>query len=460
MACARSTTAPARPSSCSPSAARCPTGTARRCPTTGPSCRRTRRRTGACSCRSTRRSRCPTVGERGPHASRPRRGATASTSAPATACSGVVLDDGRVVGVEADAPRTARAPDRRAQGGGLRHRRLHPRRRAAHQLPRRARLPAAARRATNEGDFVRIASAVGAQLRNMNYAWMCPVPLERSGASGPRRACSPCPATRCCSSTRPGGACVNEKLPYNELAQAFFRWDGTAGEYPNLVLVQIWDQRSQEHSASDEYGRLIVPRGRRRLARHPRRHAGRAGRRRSTRGWRACRRGPVALAARGRLRGDPARHRRAVQRACRDGPGRGLPPRRARRPAAVQRPGQGGAGPGEPDAVAAGRAGPVLRRAGHRRHARHQGRPADRHPTARCSTTPASPIPGPLRRGQLRGLGVRPGRTGRGGATLGPIIAFAHRAAPPRPTPNSPHSRPSADNDSTRRTAWPSRPRP
>jgi hypothetical protein len=54
---------------------------------------------------------------------------------------------------------------------------------------------------------------------------------------------------------------VNEKLPYNELAQAFFRWDGTAGEYPNLVLVQIWDQRSQDHSASTEYGRLIVPPG-------------------------------------------------------------------------------------------------------------------------------------------------------------------------------------------------------
>src|SRR3954467_5080295 len=31
---------------------------------------------------------------------------------------------------------------------------------------------------TNEGDFVRIGAAAGAQLRNMNQAWMCPVPLE------------------------------------------------------------------------------------------------------------------------------------------------------------------------------------------------------------------------------------------------------------------------------------------
>ena len=29
----------------------------------------------------------------------------------------------------------------------------------------------------------------------------------------------------------------------------------------NLVLVAIWDQRSQENSASDEYGRFIVPKG-------------------------------------------------------------------------------------------------------------------------------------------------------------------------------------------------------
>jgi hypothetical protein len=55
-----------------------------------------------------------------------------------------------------------------------------------------------------------------------------------------------------------GQRVVNEKLPYNELAQAFFRWDPLAAEYPNLVLVQVWDERSQRHSASDEYGRLIV----------------------------------------------------------------------------------------------------------------------------------------------------------------------------------------------------------
>jgi 3-oxosteroid 1-dehydrogenase len=113
---------------------------------------------------------------------------------------------------------------------------------------------------TNEGDFVRIASAVGAQLRNMNYAWMCPVPLERSGRPDLVGMFSVA-GDSMLFVDKSGRRVVNEKLPYNELAQAFFRWDGTAGEYPSLVLVQIWDQRSQDHSASTEYGRLIVPPG-------------------------------------------------------------------------------------------------------------------------------------------------------------------------------------------------------
>ena len=114
--------------------------------------------------------------------------------------------------------------------------------------------------ATNEGDFVRIASTVGAQLRNMNYAWMCPVPLERSGRADLVGMFS-VSGDSMLFVDKTGRRAVNEKLPYNELAQAFFRWDGTAGEYPNLVLIQIWDQRAQDHSASDEYGRLIVPPG-------------------------------------------------------------------------------------------------------------------------------------------------------------------------------------------------------
>jgi hypothetical protein len=54
---------------------------------------------------------------------------------------------------------------------------------------------------------------------------------------------------------------VNEKLQYNELAQEFFRWDPVTANYPNRVLVSVWDQRSQEASASPFYGNPIAPEG-------------------------------------------------------------------------------------------------------------------------------------------------------------------------------------------------------
>jgi predicted oxidoreductase len=115
---------------------------------------------------------------------------------------------------------------------------------------------------SNEGDFVRIATPLGAQLRNMNAAWMCPIPLEKALARDPGMiGMFSVAGDSMIFVDKRGRRVVNEKLPYNELAQAFFEWDPVAGEYPKLVLMQVWDQRSQEHSASDEYGRLIVAPG-------------------------------------------------------------------------------------------------------------------------------------------------------------------------------------------------------
>jgi 3-oxosteroid 1-dehydrogenase len=115
---------------------------------------------------------------------------------------------------------------------------------------------------TNEGDFVGIASSVGGQLRNMNYAWMCPIPLEKAVANDPTMSgMFSVAGDSMIFVDKRGRRVVNEKLPYNELAQTFFTWDPKTGEYPNLVLMQVWDEHSQRHSASDEYGRLIVPPG-------------------------------------------------------------------------------------------------------------------------------------------------------------------------------------------------------
>ena len=115
---------------------------------------------------------------------------------------------------------------------------------------------------SNEGDFVRIVAPLGAELRNMQYAWMCPIPLEKAVRRDPDLSgMFSVAGDSMIFVNKHGRRVVNEKLPYNELAQAFFTWDGDTAEYPNLVLVQIWDQRSQDHSASDEYGRLITPPG-------------------------------------------------------------------------------------------------------------------------------------------------------------------------------------------------------
>jgi 3-oxosteroid 1-dehydrogenase len=173
----------------------------------------------------------------------------------------LIVDDGAVVGVEAttQAGETVRVRAAKAvifASGGfthdaeLRHNFL--------SLPFYGGCAAM----SNEGDFVRIATPLGAQLRNMNAAWMCPVPLEKALARDPGMiGMFSVAGDSMIFVDKRGRRVVNEKLPYNELAQAFFEWDPVAGEYPKLVLMQVWDQRSQEHSASDEYGRLIVAPG-------------------------------------------------------------------------------------------------------------------------------------------------------------------------------------------------------
>jgi 3-oxosteroid 1-dehydrogenase len=115
---------------------------------------------------------------------------------------------------------------------------------------------------SNEGDFVYIASTVGAQLRNMNYAWMCPIVFEKAMARDPELIGTFSPSgDSMIYVNKEGRRVANEKLAYNEMAQTFFQWDGAKSEYPNLLLIAVWDQRSQDHSASDEYGRFIVPPG-------------------------------------------------------------------------------------------------------------------------------------------------------------------------------------------------------
>jgi len=173
----------------------------------------------------------------------------------------MVVADGAVVGVEATTPdgATHRVRARKAvifATGGFTHNK------ELRQNFLNVPVYGGCAALTNEGDFVAMASSVGAQLRNMNYAWMCPVPLEKAIARDPALSgMFSVAGDSMIFVDKRGLRVANEKLPYNELAQTFFRWDPATGTYPYLVLIQVWDQRAQDHSASDEYGRLIVPPG-------------------------------------------------------------------------------------------------------------------------------------------------------------------------------------------------------
>ena len=174
----------------------------------------------------------------------------------------VIVDDaGRVIGVEADSAggKTRKFKARKAvifaTGGFTHDADLRKNYLSAPVLGGCAAL-------TDEGDFVHIGSAAGATLGNMNHAWMCPVVFEKAVNKDPSLIGTFSPSGDSMIYVDKNGRRVtNEKLAYNELARAFFRWDPARSEYPNLILIAIWDQRSQDNSASDEYGRFIVPKG-------------------------------------------------------------------------------------------------------------------------------------------------------------------------------------------------------
>lgn len=111
---------------------------------------------------------------------------------------------------------------------------------------------------TNEGDFVRIATPAGAQLRNMQYAWRGPVPLEKVAAGDPHlNATTSFPGDSMICVNPSGNRCLNEKLPYNELVYRMYDWDPRACDYPNRVLIQIWDQHAQDHSQAEGNGNIM-----------------------------------------------------------------------------------------------------------------------------------------------------------------------------------------------------------
>jgi len=152
-------------------------------------------------------------------------------------------DSGEVVGVQAGRS-AANAILVRARGGvvfatgGFTHNRTL---RAAH-LPSPITGGIAARGST--GDFVPLASALGAGLANMNNAWLTPI-LHEHGAE-PVSGAFRLPGDSMILLNRFGHRVVNEKVTYNEMTRAFLRWDEALGEYSNRMLVMLFDASVSE----------------------------------------------------------------------------------------------------------------------------------------------------------------------------------------------------------------------
>jgi hypothetical protein len=114
----------------------------------------------------------------------------------------------------------------------------------------------------NEGDFVHIGGAAGAALRNMNFAWMCPLPFEWAVARRPDLSgVFTVPGDSMLFVDQHGRRVVNEKAPYNELARGFFQWDAWTGTYPNFLLFMLYDERCARLWAGTDYGNVIPPPG-------------------------------------------------------------------------------------------------------------------------------------------------------------------------------------------------------
>lgn len=113
---------------------------------------------------------------------------------------------------------------------------------------------------TNEGDFVAIATELGLPLRNMNYAWMAPIPLEIALSGSPYLSgMFAVPGDSMIWVDKYGNRVVNEKTIYNELALSFTVYDPRKLEYPRLLMFMIWDQRTMDVWRPQPSGEDTVP---------------------------------------------------------------------------------------------------------------------------------------------------------------------------------------------------------
>ena len=112
------------------------------------------------------------------------------------------------------------------------------------------------------GDFVDIATEIGAQLGNMTHAWWDQVVAELAVRVPEtiRDVYEPFGDSMVIVD-RCGRRVVNEKIPYNERSQVHFVWDPVRRVYPNLLLFMIWDDDVANSTDASRFRYPVPPPG-------------------------------------------------------------------------------------------------------------------------------------------------------------------------------------------------------
>lgn len=154
----------------------------------------------------------------------------------------LVLDKGRVIGVEAESGgKTIRIRAKRGVvfgTGGFSHNLDLVER---HQVA----LYGACAMPGSTGDFIEIAQEAGARMGSLQGAWRSQVLFEEALANRMLGLCTfVLPGDSMVVVNKYGNRVVNEKRCYNDRTMVHFTYDPTREEYPNQLLFMLFDERS------------------------------------------------------------------------------------------------------------------------------------------------------------------------------------------------------------------------
>lgn len=95
-----------------------------------------------------------------------------------------------------------------------------------------------------------MAQAIGAQLSNMNSAWNAENPVEPMlvSPSSPNEIWQ-APGDSMVEVNKYGLRITDEKRSYNDRTKVHFYWDPVVQEYPNIVTMMVYDQRTADLQA-------------------------------------------------------------------------------------------------------------------------------------------------------------------------------------------------------------------